>query len=398
MLIWLICAIVFISLIVLSEILNRRNQTKQIRSAINNLNQRSANIPTDESIFVVMPVYRSAKIGPVLQRVFENAYCPNRVFIGIIEHRLPNTETAINEYLRTLRGSMSPSFIQNIRYRSGEIPDIYGASVARQEIIRHLYHGENFILCVHSHSWFLPNWDRILIKSLRVAHQLGAHVVSQKPLEISSEEDAVFLKNPLPTTFPVFDKFVRSVPVFKPRFVDHSHPNVFRVGIGSYRCLFASADVFITKLELHDPGIPFLSSNEADFLLSAELWIQGYQICCPMQSAIVHHSLKNEHFYSHKDVRNKNLKKLKRVIFNQVAQADQSADPTLAYVNKLIRRQRYHIRGFSEWLGLDMKNKQVSGRILMGLLPEFTNLEVVYRFGSVENFESIKQTISLAYQ
>jgi len=391
MLSWLIGGIVCLFLLIGIEIISKRKGKAAIQVQSVALNRRAADVSRNDTIFVVLPMYRPQFAARVLTKIFDMAYCPQRVFVGILEHRLGGTETAIDAYTKELHSCMSPSFIRNIRYREGKMSHIYGASVARQEIMDNLYEDETFIFCIHEHSWLLRDWDKALIETLKVVHESGGHVLSQFPLELSMTDDELMFRNDhIPTTFPVFEKFRHGLPAFKGRFVDHYNPKPFQVAMASYRCLFTTAEVFKDRLNLAYPGIPYLTSIEADFLLSLELWTQGYQVFCPQQSVLIHHALPGEHFYSHQDVSNKKLKIIKKAIIRQLLHELPDPDEPLAYVKKLYLREKNQIRGFCDWLGVDVKKRHASGRVVMGLLPDYKDIDIIQKYGSMRQFEKFK--------
>jgi hypothetical protein len=389
MLAWIIGGIICLLLLVGIEVLHKRNvnRGKQLQSV--ELNSRVEGLGYLDTIFVVLPMYRPH--AEILNQLFEAAYCPQRIFVGILEHKLPNVTSSIDAYTRELHGKMTPSFIRNIRYREGRLDGVYGSSVARQEIVSHLYQDETFIFCTHAHSWFLKDWDKILIETLQDVHKEGGHAISQFPLEASVEDNMFVFQERTPTTFPVFEAFRGGVPAFKGRFVENYNPRPFRVAMASYRCFFTSADVFVRHLALHDPGIPYLESPEADFLLSLELWTQGYHVFCPRYSVLVHNALDGEHFYSFKDVKDEPLKKIKKAIMQQLLHCVPDKDEPLAYVKKLQNREKHPIGGFCDWLGVNVKKKQVAGRTVMGLMEDFDGANIIQKYSSMERFERFKK-------
>jgi hypothetical protein len=387
MIIYLIGCVIIIILLIFLEFKNKKQQTFRRQQTADVLNVRIQHVDKSNTIFVVLPMLNPANAGKTLTRIFESAYCPQRVFVGILEHGT-KYPTAINQYVNELHGSSSPSFVRNVKHIQGDKNTEFGGSIARQEIMNTMYAGEKFIFCAHEHSWFLDNWDKILISSLETAHKLGGHAISQFPLETSSTDDTVLFKHALATTFPVCQQFHGHCPSFKGQFVINSTPGPFRVTAASYKCFFSTAEVFLHQLQLHTPGIPYLTGSESDFLLSMEMWRQGYHTFCPSQSVLIHTSYKHERSYVVDFI--PKIKKVKRAILEQIMFGQNSQDEPLAYVKKIQDRCHFSMSDFCEWIGVNLKEKHVSGQTTLGLFHGFQEKDILNRYGSLYTFKKYK--------
>jgi len=49
---------------------------------------------------------------------------------------------------------------------------------------------------------------------------------------------------------------------------------------------------------------------------------------------------------------------------------------------------------FLHWLGIDPKGRHISGKTMMGLLPNNTKIEIVHKFGSLQKFEHYKNKLT----
>ena len=341
-----------------------------------------------DTILVVFPVYRHEKAAECLVRLFETAVKPKRIFVAILEHSVhtAGSVSTIEEYSRLIHGDASKkNYVSHIRSHRGHVSEIFGGSVARQEIISKLYNNECYLFFVHSHSWFLPGWDEILTVSME---KVGAgHLVSCCPLESPDMRDLIYLSSS-PSTFPVFDKFIDGTPSFKGRLFVNENIAPTRQGIASYKCLFGTAEVLFQQLAVHDPGIPFLYSHESDFILSTELWIQGFHVYCPVRSPIIHLQCD---FHSYHDVKSKNLLQFKDAVLKFFKTGEDCKKDDIAIIKK------FQTRGmmaspveFQKWLGVNLKKQQIAGRLVLGLLREYTDTELNNKYGSVFKFQQIK--------
>jgi hypothetical protein len=336
-----------------------------------------------ETILVVLPMYRPSDPVRVLDSLFRQAACPSRVHVAVLEHNLPNTETAVDAYYSAQERHITLPFAHNIQYEKGKIETIFGPSVARQFVMDHLYKNERYVLFLSQNAQLLPKWDTLLIDSLMGAYAIGAHVVSQFPPTTSTTHH-------VPSTFPVFDRFNKQgLPVFRGRFVSAPQQQPFRTALATWQCLFARADLVLQQ-QLHTPGLPFLRSPAADLLLSAELWTQGYGVVAPTSSILV--TVGKNEYQSWRDTKNTQLKSFTQEVVWSVIK-DQPLQPTPSYQKK-VYSQPHRMVHFLKWLHLDVLQQQIAGQTLLGLTPNYTTMEIVQKYGSLERFQQFKEKYS----
>jgi hypothetical protein len=364
------------------EIINKKKYRSVHANMSDVLNKRALSIPKDETIFIVLPMYRPNEPVKLLDTVFRNAFCPQRISVGILEHNVIGTPQVADVYYNAQQAGNVLPFSHNIRYHLEPPDTIYGASVARQIIVDKFYQGEMYVLFLTQNCILASNWDKLLVDSLHRAHALGGHVISQFPCEAPVSHD-------LPTTFPVFHRFEKqNIPIFKGRFITSNSRQPFRSSMASFKCLFGTADVLLKKLSVHTPGLPFIKHAAANLLLSAELWTRGYHIFTPSYSVLV--DTGTNIFKSRKDVKNKKLKLFTRDVVNAVLTGTSPKSVPL-YIEKLTKNQQRTVPQFLAWIGVQPADRHISGQTVLGLLPEYTQLEIVHKFGSMQNFNRFKE-------
>lgn len=378
--------------------------------------------PPLKSIFVAYPSFMQPPEN--VSCIFASAEEPSRVYVGIYEQGWPNYSRKLFQKFHRL-GQIH--LLPNVRIKRGSMETALGASVARQVIMNHLYSDEDFILFVHGgHSQFLPNWDRTLLVSISKTHRLGGHLISQFPIEknekkriqkkggdLSGEGGGVVLdgcrgmledfqinrSGGLPSTFPVFSEFAgeQSVPVFsgqKFSEVDAPPSPVTQVGVASYRCLFGSREVIVKYLNLCEPGVPFLRSDESDWLLSLLLWARGMNVYTPTRSALVHLKNKNseDRKRSFECVRSRSLTRarLRLLDYFTVNRLPYPTKRRFRFLQKYELGNLKHPWAFHEWIGLDLPGRQASGRAVLGLLPGFTKEDILNKYGSETRFQQLR--------
>lgn len=341
-----------------------------------------------DTIFVVFPCYRHENAHFLLANLFESAYCATRISVGILEHdHTPGRPDVAQRYATLIHGTNAPNFLSRIRSKKAPISSIYGGSVARQEIINRFYSGEKYILFVHSHSYLLENWDKTLIQSLHKTYNQGGHLISMCPYEKNDDSNLQFIKD-LPATFPVFSKFENHVPIFKGRFYTDVTTPCFQTGLASFKCLFGTSEILLDALEIHQPGIPLLQSDMADFLLSLKIWSCGYKIFTPTTSPLFHIPA---HYHSFRDVESKGLIKIRNDILAYFLLGDNSVTKKkLLYIEKYLDSSKVEPLAFSKWIGIDTKKDYISGRLALGLLSNHSTEEIKHKYGSIYNFNRFK--------
>ena len=111
----------------------------------------------NESIFVNIASYKDSDLIPTLDDLYTRAAQPERVFVGVF---LQDTPQATIDVLSILKGHpyRNNMFLQTIDANKAK-----GCGWARNVISKHLYGGQDYFMCVDSHSRFLNNWDTTYI-------------------------------------------------------------------------------------------------------------------------------------------------------------------------------------------------------------------------------------------
>ena len=403
----LILLILSLVLLVVFHVVETRQQ-QHILSPVCAAAVPEALLSRQDTILVVFPVYRHRDAALCIDRIFDTAAIPGRVYVAVVEHNEQTGSSSSSSSSSSSRSSAwSPTAdeysrlvhlgarnqLSNVRAYCGHVREVFGGSVARQEVLQRFYNGENYLYFVHSHSWFLPDWDTILVESLRKVHRLGGHLVSCFPLRVAERTNIPYAQQSLPSTFPVFDKFVGGLPSFQGRFFPTSTTLPTRVGVASYQCLFGTADVLFRQVRVHDPGVPCLRSIEADFILSTELWAQGYEVYCPTRSPLVH---MDAAFHSHEERHSEDLEYIRKAVlryFSTGQEPGTDAEP-LQFLEKF-KAHNISPLDFHKWLGVDLEQQYIAGRLSLGLLQDHTEADIVRKYGSVFNFERLKSRICI---
>ena len=362
--------IIFLALfaLIMIEIITKQ-QKKQDKHPYATITRQPQSL---SAIFVVLPMYRPRNPMSCVKRLFENAAFPERIHVGILEHNSADAP------------SIADTTAYHFKYkRNSESSELFGAGFARQWIVDNFYDGERYILFIGQNSQMSKDWDTILIESLECTHVIGGHIVSQFPCVATLDR--------LPSTFPVFKNFKKNIPVFKGRFVVGEYRQPQPSALASWQCLFGTAAVLKNALAIHENSLPFLNSTEADWLLSSEIWSQGFRVFIPSESAVALAEKSRRHSF---DATLLHHRKLKQFTVDALDAIFAQKKHNSLYCLKLHTRQTYTVKDFMKWLRVNPAKCQIAGQTMMGLMPEYTQNEIMWKYGSLQRFKELKKTIS----
>jgi len=139
----------------------RETQEKRQRNVID---QRCAEIAPEETIFVSI-VARSPDVAYVICNMFEESFCPFRVFVGVCQLVGSQYVDLLEEYATYV--THKHDFSDNIRVFSVAAN---AATNPRALIEQHLYRGEKYYLHVDADVIFNSFWDKECVSQLQKCH------------------------------------------------------------------------------------------------------------------------------------------------------------------------------------------------------------------------------------
>jgi hypothetical protein len=327
-----------------------------------------------DTIFVVCPVDGDAAAAArCLAQMFDAAARPDRVFVGV---RDAGGGSTTREYTELMRETGRYSGNHQSQIRRVRSP---GSKGSRYEIMASLYGDEGFILHTSENCWFLPGWDEMIIRSLHKTHLQGGHLVSAHAYEQIGDGGLSTLAS-LPATFPVFHQFSGEdgVPGFKGRFFVNEITPPTRIGVASVDCLFGSRGVLAKFLSPRDPRA------ESDFVLSTDLWARGYKVFNALSSPVI------------RVLRADRPKRttLKPAVLAYVlrGQAPKNSNNKNS-LGLLAMTPAASPLKYQQWLGIDAVKRTVSGRAVLGMLKQNTEIDVALKYGSQFRYSLAKDKI-----
>lgn len=254
--------LVVLMVLVVADFTTRKQsiQHQVLETNIQELTPESAT-SSSNSIFVVVcyncTVVTDAEIIIFLERLFSSASDPSGVFVGVCIVGIDKTPQLADLFYETYENRKSWAY--HIRETSLDIE--VGAMVARDLVIQKCYRGEKYLFSIGTNLEIQREWDKLLINNLQSVypHHWSTHFFDWTGPMLPVGVD--FKKNRLlPST-----RLVRTKP-----------SPITRAYAATWGCLFTVASDL--SLEIFQNSLPMTDSDQADFLLTAQLVAKGENV------------------------------------------------------------------------------------------------------------------------
>lgn len=145
------------------------------------------------TIFVSIASFRDPQCMHTLLWALRQAKHPERVFVGILQQNSPEQDVdCLSVSLEKASSAKDASLLlkwrQQIRMMRVNYLDARGPAWARQMVIDKLFHGEDFVLQIDSHTRFVPDWDELIINNYNQLPKKSA--ISHYPSVFDPRENA----------------------------------------------------------------------------------------------------------------------------------------------------------------------------------------------------------------
>lgn len=311
-------------------------------------------------ICVVMPAYHVGVAVDTINDLFRTAYNPTRVNIVCMYN-------AHNGLVN--KAKIESAFQSQVQFIPEQAHLTLGPSVARSASLKY-HQEEDYMLILSSNVVSTVHWDQELIQSLHPPfHLISCFPPSQGDPDISA-----------PPTFPVLTD-LQAVPCFKGRY-SYSHAQ-YHLPVVSSQCLFGTLQFVLHVLP---PPVPMVTKEEDEFLLSCWLFARDVQVGTPTSTLFIH---KPHKYPGHvlDAVDSDQLIDYKQSLIKKIRTGKVQGKET--YCVHFPKQKSMSV--YFNWLGIDFKEKVYAGRIALGLCSDYTEDEIIHKFGSVVHFLKQKQ-------
>lgn len=366
-----------------------------------NIDQRCQSV-IHETIFVSIASYRDPQCAETIYDLFQKAYCPFRIFVGICQQNYTGVDEDVMEAYRRLSSAGIGDFSNQIRVIRMDASEAKGPMYARHLIETQLFRDEKFYLVTDSHMLFTPNWDKTLVDEWKTCLQW-----SPKPILTTYPDDF----KPHHRTFPPmnydnangsylrFKKFndkTGLVEIEGPSFV--RKPNVPILGLFWAGCLSFASSSMIHEVPF-DPYCDYVFLGE-EISMAARLWTFGYDFYSPTKMVMYHmwerirpvfwqqfNDNNNETHRQRKQMEAEGYKRLQKLL--KISKEDVTIIPPYG-LGKVRTLEEYE-----KFIGIKMSDKQLlslSG--LMGVVDNSSANDILCKFKTWKNFENAKANVT----
>ena len=145
----------------------------------------------NEKIFVSIASYKDSDLINTINDLYYKAKNPKKVFVGVF---IQDTFDQINK-INILLDSNNHPYSKNIKIKTIFFEQAKGCGWARNIISKELYNGEDYFMCVDSHSRFLKDWDEVYIQKYKNAPENAVISVFPQSFEFGQSYEEYTKKN-----------------------------------------------------------------------------------------------------------------------------------------------------------------------------------------------------------
>jgi hypothetical protein len=306
---------------------------------------------------------------PSIIKIFQNAYLPQRIVIGI-------SASVHNNIVHTYRqqlGSTDIDMSQNIKLFINRSNNL-GYGIDRSNIINKLYDNQKYTLITTTNCRYIQKWDVLLIESLIHSFNMKCHIVTN----FASLNANLVL-------YPKIVKIKKGrLPIFS--YNNMEEPAITKTLHVDTKCIFGPSK-FITPI-LCNP-VPLINTATDAFLLHAQMWCSGYNIC--NTGTNVYTTVASDNTYY--STASTDIKLFEKALVTTIMKGiipKRSGDVAIRFFSKFPNRRS--LPGFLGFIGVS--NKYVSGRARLGIVNDSDVMEIICKYGSKQKYEIFKQEIS----
>jgi hypothetical protein len=376
-----------------------RNSARQFRRKT--VDKQCQNVPYDETIFISIPSYRDNQCAETILDLFEKAYCPFRITVGVCQQNAPVDEDVITHY-RTLSQSALNDFSDRIRIIRIDSEEAKGPMYARHLIEKNLYRGEKYYMNIDSHMLFTPNWDKRLIEEWQVCAQWSAKpVLTMYPEDFKAHNRLLPMPNYETTVgsylrFKKFNEKTGIIEIEGPSFV--RKPSAPVLSLFWAACFSFGPGSMVTEVPF-DPFCDYVFFGE-EISMAARLWTSGYDLYNPTTMYCYHMWERNrptywQQFDDSSKKKHQERQQLEKLGYDRIKEVlNMSPEPVTVLPPHGMGSVR-SFEAYENYIGIRMKSQKfttLSG--IMGLMDGASAQEILCKFGTWKNFENAKAMLS----
>jgi [Skp1-protein]-hydroxyproline N-acetylglucosaminyltransferase len=357
--------------------------------------------PNGNTIFVSIASYRDEECAKTIFDLFEKAYCPFRITVGVCEQNYPTDDDVLESYRKLAQSGIS-DFSDRIRIIRLSADEAKGPMYARHLIETQLFRGESFYLVTDSHMMFTPHWDKKLIDEWNMCLQW-----SEKPILTTYPDDFKSHHRTWPPSgydnrngsylrFKKFNDSTGLVEIEGPQFL--RRPTAPVKGLFWAGGLSFGASSIINEVPF-DPFCPYAFLGE-EISMAARLWTHGYDFYHPT-TMIMYHMWERtnrptfwQQFDHAKDKIHRERRKQEKESYTRLQKLLGIVSGSTVVAPYGLGSHR-PLNEYEKLIGINMATKQITSLAgIIGVPDKSPASDILCRFGTWKNFEQAKNLLS----
>jgi hypothetical protein len=367
------------------------------------IDARCRTIPAQDTIFVSIASYRDPQCAHTIHDLFEKAYCPFRIFVGVCQQNQLLVDEDVMVGYKNLCNKSLGDFSGQIRVHCINAGEAKGPMYARHLIEKNLFRGERFYLVTDSHMLFTPHWDQRLIEEWEACRRY-----SLKPILTTYPDDFKPIHRSFPP--PNYDRAVGSYLRFKKfnpdtGLVEIEGPQMVRQPAAPVPGLFWAACMSF-GLSSQVGEVPFDPHCDYVFLgeeiaMAARLWTSGYDFYHPTKMYVYHmwERMRPVFWQQLEDpAQGSRRRQMERDGYQRLKTLLQMSGNGSAIVPPYGLGTVRSIKQFEDRIGIRLNNQQlVSLAPVLGVPDQAPAQEILCRFGTWSQFAKAKQALTTMF-
>jgi hypothetical protein len=374
----------------------------QRKRAQNRIDRQCQELDPEETIFVSVASYRDPECAETLFDLFEKAYCPFRISVGVCQQNYTSVDEDVMEAYKKLAQKGVGDFSDRIRIIRLDADEAKGPMYARHLIERKLFRGERYYLITDSHMMFTPGWDKRLIDEWKTCAKL-----SPKPILTMYPDDFKPHHRLLPPLN--YDQAKGSYLRFK-KFNDKSGlleiegPTFMRKPSTPVLSMFWAAGFSFGPSSMiqevpFDPYCDYVFFGE-EVLMAVRLWTSGYDFYHPTTMYCYHMWERNrptfwQQFSDKANTIHRERQQKETEGYERIKKILNLSPEPVTILPPYGLGQHRTLDQYEQFIGIKMKTQQftsLSG--IMGVMDNASADVILCKFGTWKNFETAKQLLT----
>jgi hypothetical protein len=380
---------------------NKYNEWCQ-KNARRRIDQQCQSLDPEETIFVSIASYRDKECAETIYDLFEKAYCPFRISVGVCQQNYSQVDEDVFEKYKQLAQKGTGDFSDRIRILRLDADEAKGPMYARHLIEKRLFRDERFYLITDSHMMFTPNWDQRIIEEWN-----ACRMQSPKPILTMYPDDFKPHHRTIPPlnydkakgSYMRFKKFNEKTGVIEiegPSFARKPPAPMLSMFWGA--CFSFGLSTMISEVPF-DPHCDYVFFGE-EISMGVRLWTSGYDFYNPTTMYVYHMWERNrptfwQQFNDKSNAVHRERQQKEKEGYDRLQKVlGMSPEPVTVLPPYGLGTVRT-MDDYERFIGISMRKKQftsLSG--IMGVVEKAPAHEILCKFGTWKNFERAKQMLS----